>query len=72
MQFFSPDAAKDVVENQKGLLLDVREEYEFAEVRFEHLRIPSSSSAPRGAASVPADQLASLLVHICRAMQRKP
>jgi rhodanese-related sulfurtransferase len=32
-QFLSPDAAIDLVEKKNALLLDVREEYEFAEVR---------------------------------------
>jgi rhodanese-related sulfurtransferase len=32
-QFLSPDEAIDLVEKKKALLLDVREEYEFAEVR---------------------------------------
>jgi len=33
LQFLSPDAAKDLVVKEKAVLLDVREEYEFAEVR---------------------------------------
>ena len=31
-QFLSPDAAKDLVDKENALLLDVREDYEFAEV----------------------------------------
>ena len=34
VQFLSPDEAEDLVKNKKALLIDVREEYEFAEVLY--------------------------------------
>jgi hypothetical protein len=34
VQFLSPEEAEDLVKNKKALLIDVREEYEFAEVLY--------------------------------------
>ena len=51
MQFLSPDAAKDLVVKEKAVLLDVREEYEFAEVGWSATADPMGDA--RGARQMP-------------------